>query len=248
LTGHISGNSGSASTDNSTSPTLDQAAGAPPAGPTNPPTVNLSGSTHYFVLVDFANPDFFPDDTARLTDLAVSTLNATPFRQVGANSGTFFDGTSRNIGATNGLSGPDVEFQTDENASLNALCVPVDEAGNPHPEVLKLSAGSSAHVAENAGVAPSGSGASATDLAPSPRTENAVGHTRLPIAPTLLRVGAKAVSPTVLFDIPLPNGLTLASNAVDSVFESTNSQDDLASLLNGVIPRLRSLKRPALRA
>jgi uncharacterized repeat protein (TIGR01451 family) len=243
LTGHISGISGSGSTDNSTSSALDQAAGAPPAGPTNPPTLNLSGSAHYFVLVDFANADFFPDETAELTQLAVSTLNAAPFRQVGANSGTFYEGTSRNIGATNGLSGPDVEFQTDENAALTALCVPVDEAGNPHPEVLGLSAGSSAAVARSVVGAPSGLTASTTKLAQSPWTDNAYGDTRLPSAPTMISVGAQAVVPPVLFDIPLPNRLALAGNLVDSVLGSTNAPDVLDSFLNGIVPRPRSLKR-----
>src|SRR5262249_12243895 len=117
LTGHIATISGSASTDNSTSPRLDQATGAPPPGPANPPTLNLSGSTHFVVIIDSANSDFFPDQTALLTELAVSTLNAAPFRQVGANSGTIFVGASRNIGATNGISGADIALQTD-------LCTP----------------------------------------------------------------------------------------------------------------------------
>jgi uncharacterized repeat protein (TIGR01451 family) len=130
LTGHISQIVGGSITG-STAGNLDQAAGAPPAGPTNPPTARVSGSSTLEVTIDTVNPAFFPDDTEQLTALNVQSQNVAPFFQVGANSGTFFEGTSRNIGATNGISGPDIELQTDANTSLTVLCVPLNEAGVP---------------------------------------------------------------------------------------------------------------------
>jgi uncharacterized repeat protein (TIGR01451 family) len=114
---------------------LDQAAGS-----TNTQqSLKFSGSTDLSVNVTSTDSGWFPDTHEAVQLLSLSTENVTPFKQVGANTGGYFNGVLPNLGAVNGLSGPDAEFQSDINTSFIALCVPFDEAGNP---VLGLQAAS----------------------------------------------------------------------------------------------------------
>jgi hypothetical protein len=97
------------------------------------PTIALGGQASLVVAVDFVNPLFFPDPSQLLTSLNVDTSVAAPFTTVFPNSGVFWDGTARNIGATNGLSGPDVEFESDPSASVVVVSTAV-----PEPTTLAL--------------------------------------------------------------------------------------------------------------
>jgi uncharacterized repeat protein (TIGR01451 family) len=125
LTGHIVNVIGVAQTTGATTSPLDpfQAPGS-----TNPPTLVFSGSTTLNIAVDYANPLFFPDPSQQLTSLTVVTTNVTAFSSVDANAGKFFTGPTsttpyaRQIGATNGATGPDVEFQSDASTSVVVTC------------------------------------------------------------------------------------------------------------------------------
>lgn len=227
LTGTLSQIFGSASTNGTTSNKLDKFQGAP-GGATNPPTVNFAGSTGFIVNITTLNPAFFPDPTTVLTSLNVLSLNSTPFLTVGANSGAFFEGTSRNIGAVNGSSGPDIEFQTDGSTGLNAVCVPLNENGTPHTNAAPATL--------SAVAAPSTSGATTTSS--------------VIAGPTAGSDGASLASGTILAQVPKPSPIAvlvgpnssaatswipIAGDAVDHVLTASSLAD---VLLDGLVPRL----------
>lgn len=103
-------------------------------------TVVGNGSTQLGVNVTFQNNDFFKTNITQLVmDLFFNTSNLLPFLQTNPSadfdngsggkvlvdlSGTTFQG--RNVGSVNGLTGPDIGFQTDAN---NSFAVAVPEPG-----------------------------------------------------------------------------------------------------------------------
>jgi hypothetical protein len=93
---------------------LDQAAG----GPIGPPTLFTFGATSLLLDVTSVDPAFFPGQAPTQINVFFNTND--PFTNVGANSGTFFEGTVRNIGAVNAFSGPDIQFESDGNVDLIA--------------------------------------------------------------------------------------------------------------------------------
>src|SRR5262249_20509365 len=79
------------------------------------------------------NPLFFPDPSQQLTQLSLDTQLVAPFTSVVPNSGTFWEGTVRNLGGFNG-NGPDFEFQSEPSTSVVVRNVPVV----PEPATLTL--------------------------------------------------------------------------------------------------------------
>ena len=107
-----------------------------------------TGSTTVNVQITYINPAFFSNDTppnlfnpvtgAVNGDLILSldfrTLNDTPFSASNA-SNVFWNGAAlfnRNIGAVNGVTGPDFQFQTDANGVFQTA------APIPEPATLSL--------------------------------------------------------------------------------------------------------------
>jgi len=87
-------------------------------------TTSSNGSADLTLRITFADPNFFPDLTegSILTLSFVNTSNITPFRQADPSflfslTGVTAD-TADNIGAINGLSGPNFQFQADANQSF----------------------------------------------------------------------------------------------------------------------------------
>jgi uncharacterized repeat protein (TIGR01451 family) len=118
---------------------LDQAAGS-----TNTQqSLEFAGSTDLSVNVTSTNSSWFPDTHEAVQLLSAVTTNVTPFKQVGANTGGYYNGTVPSLGTVNGADpGHDVEFQSDISASVIVLCVPLDEAGNPVKGLQATSIGS----------------------------------------------------------------------------------------------------------
>jgi uncharacterized repeat protein (TIGR01451 family) len=118
--------SGSAIQTSSTPTTLDQAPGAT----SNTQTLTFSGSTVLAVAINNLVLGFFPDSHQTISTINFSSLNSTPFFNVGALQapGTYFNGTSPNIGTINGLNGTDVEFQTDGSSSVIVNCLETPRA------------------------------------------------------------------------------------------------------------------------
>lgn len=81
-----------------------------------------AGGTNLTTTTTFQNEDFFVTSIANAT-FDFNTSNNTPFREVNP-SRRFFDGTVANVGAVNGLTGPDFQFQSDANASFTTTAVP----------------------------------------------------------------------------------------------------------------------------
>jgi hypothetical protein len=106
-----------------------------------PPTLQGNGSQQIFIKIDTQNFNYFLDP---LTFVNFSTATTLPFNQgiaLDPTSGpelgaTFFDGTgAANVGATNGLSGPDIELQSAPNAQFFVTASP---PGVPEPSTLLL--------------------------------------------------------------------------------------------------------------
>lgn len=112
-------------------------------------TVQGTGSTRVLVQVDFLNPNFFTNNTppnlfnpvtgvvnpGLFLSIDFSTTNDVPFSSANA-SNQFFNGAglfNRNIGTTNGVTGPDFQFQTDANGTFS-----VTSATVPEPATLSL--------------------------------------------------------------------------------------------------------------
>jgi len=85
-------------------------------------SVNGAGGSNLITLTTFFDPAFFITDISDAT-FEFNTSNKTPFDVVNP-SKKFFDGTTPNIGAVNGASGPDFQFQSDANASFTLTAVP----------------------------------------------------------------------------------------------------------------------------
>lgn len=81
-----------------------------------------AGGTNLTTTTVFQDSNFFVTDIENAT-FDFNTSNNTPFREVDP-SRTFFDGTTANVGAINGQSGPDFQFQSDANASFTTAVVP----------------------------------------------------------------------------------------------------------------------------
>jgi len=75
-----------------------------------------AGGTNLTTSTISQNSDFFVTDVTTAS-FDFNTSNNTPFREVNP-SRRFFDGTVANIGAINGQSGPDFQFQSDANTSF----------------------------------------------------------------------------------------------------------------------------------
>ena len=107
---------------------LDQAGGNDWPGVT---TLSSIGSADITAVVTFVDSMYFPD--LRIdTKIAINSSLITPYKQVDPSrrfsSGLVTDDTATNIGAVNGVSGPNFIFQSDANNSFDA----------PEPGVLAL--------------------------------------------------------------------------------------------------------------
>lgn len=96
-------------------------------------TVEGEGATALQADVFYQDNDFFKDDISSLiADLFFNTSNVLPFQETNP-SQSFDDGSGGTItpllGAINGLTGPDILFQTDANNSF-VKTVPVPEPGS----------------------------------------------------------------------------------------------------------------------
>jgi len=102
---------------------LDQSANPLPP---NPDTVTGAGGSKVLTLTPlFADTGFFLSNISNLA-LSFDTSNVTPFDKVNP-SLLFYNGSgpvARNIGALNGFSGPDFQFQSTANASFFVAAVP----------------------------------------------------------------------------------------------------------------------------
>jgi PEP-CTERM motif len=94
-------------------------------------TVTSSGAANLTLQITFADPLYFPDLTAGavLTLSFVNTSNITPFNQVDPSQNFSSNGTANgdfpnNIGAINGITGPNFQFQADANQSFVVTRVP----------------------------------------------------------------------------------------------------------------------------
>ncbi len=89
--------------------------GALDQAPTTPPiddypgitTLGLGGGATFLATVNFVDPNFFMTQPLAV---AFSTTFSAPFTL--ADPSALLDGTSPNIGSVNGLSGPDIQFQS----------------------------------------------------------------------------------------------------------------------------------------
>lgn len=87
-----------------------------------PQTITGNGSqTGLHVIVTYANPNFFPGAIPASFDF--STVNDTPFQVVNA-SAKFWNATVPNVGAINGTTGPDFQFETDARFDVNPIPEP----------------------------------------------------------------------------------------------------------------------------
>ncbi len=75
-----------------------------------------AGGTNLVTTTQFQDSNFFLNNLSTAT-FDFNTSNNTPFREVNP-SRQFFDGTIANIGAVNGQTGPDFQFQSDANTSF----------------------------------------------------------------------------------------------------------------------------------
>src|SRR5262245_388541 len=141
--------SGQVLSGNATQTVFVPPAGAPfspldqsPNGNQRAPTMTLtsSGAANLTLRVDTANVGYFPDLLAGAT-LVVSmtnTSNITPFAQVDPSfvfsiNGILNGGTPCNIGAVNGFTGPDFQFQADANSAFTRQVAKI-----PEPATLAL--------------------------------------------------------------------------------------------------------------
>jgi hypothetical protein len=95
------------------------------AGTNNYPGVRSvigAGGSNLVTTTSFQNSNFFVTDIANAA-FTFNTSNETPFRAVNP-SRRFFDGTASNIGAINGRTGPDFQFQSDATSSFELVAVP----------------------------------------------------------------------------------------------------------------------------
>lgn len=82
-------------------------------------TITGSGNTALGVNVSFANPNYFYQGSPSVVNLTFNTISSgTPFIGVDPVLKNF-DGTTPNIGAINGVSGPDFLFQSQANNSFS---------------------------------------------------------------------------------------------------------------------------------
>lgn len=94
-------------------PFLDSVAGS------GPPTLGLTGNAALNVLAAFVDPTFFLTTPTAAT---FTTTLSTPFALVPRSTGFPAFGVTPNLGTTNGLSGPDVQLQS--NSELTFLVIP----------------------------------------------------------------------------------------------------------------------------
>jgi hypothetical protein len=94
-------------------------------------TVTSSGAANLTLQVDTVNAGYFPDLLMGgfITISMTNTSNITPFAQVNPSSqfsinGVANGGTPNNIGAVNGLTGPNFQFQADANSSFTKVAIP----------------------------------------------------------------------------------------------------------------------------
>jgi len=130
LSGHVlSGNATQTVFVGSGATPLDQS----PNGDQRAPTLTLtsSGAANLTLQVDTVNAGYFPDlfTGAAFVISMTNTSNITPFAQVDPSlvfsiNGIANGGTADNIGAINGLTGPNFQFQADANSSLTRIAVP----------------------------------------------------------------------------------------------------------------------------
>lgn len=94
-------------------------------------SVTSSGAAQLSLTIDFIDAGYFPDLASGL-GIALSFVNAsniTPFKQVDASrlfssNGVANGNVVTNVGAINGITGPDFIFQSDANASFDRRAVP----------------------------------------------------------------------------------------------------------------------------
>jgi len=138
LSGHVvSGNATQTVFVGATGP-LDQS----PNGDQRAPTLTLtsSGAANLTLQVDTVNTGYFPDlfTGASVVLSMTNTSNITPFAQVDPSimfsiNGVTNGGTPDNIGAVNGFTGPNFQFQADANSSFTRQVIVV-----PEPATLAL--------------------------------------------------------------------------------------------------------------
>jgi len=94
-------------------------------------TVTSSGAANLTLQVNFANTGFFPDlfTGATMVISMTNTSNITPFNQVDPSFAFSSNGTANgdvpdNIGAVNGITGPNFQFQADANTAFTRIAVP----------------------------------------------------------------------------------------------------------------------------
>jgi hypothetical protein len=103
-------------------------------GPDNYPgitSVTSSGAAQITLQVDTVNPGYFPDLLVGgfITTSFTNSSNITPFNQTNpsaqfTSNGVTNGGTPNNIGAVNGISGPNFQFQADANSSFSRVAIP----------------------------------------------------------------------------------------------------------------------------
>jgi len=110
---------------------LDQTTSNPPG--TGQQTIAGAGGATITVFTNYFNTDYFRQDPGASTTF--NTNNNLPFRDVspsalfqllsGSGSGsTFTSYVTPNLGAVNGVNGPDIQFQADASNSFNPAVVP----------------------------------------------------------------------------------------------------------------------------
>jgi len=108
---------------------LDQSGNG--GGPSNPTyaatrTVTGNGSTILNVAIDSYNANFFPSPPPSIIQLAFTTTNTLPIKGVSPTD-LFYNGSTTyapNVGAINGVTGPDLMFQSVAQNSFTAGVIP----------------------------------------------------------------------------------------------------------------------------
>lgn len=92
-------------------------------------TVTSSGAANLTLRIDFADANYFPDLLALgnlITIAFTNSSNITPFNQVDpsaafSSNGVLDGNVAHNVGAINGISGPNFQFQADANSSFDRV-------------------------------------------------------------------------------------------------------------------------------